>query len=103
MQLSAINTVNLHPSGFKILLEIITRSPAISIGEVPFHFASRHAGQSHAGMVEMGKFLTLLARLRIASFGITGRLLLFGFVGLSGGVRSGVTFEDLVELGRKLG
>ena len=99
VHLSAINTVDLHPSGFKILLEIITRSPAISIGEVPFHFASRHAGQSHAGMVEMGKFLTLLARLRIASFGITGRLLLFGFVGLSGVVPNVVTLKALVELG----
>src|SRR5690625_6351313 len=50
-------------------------------------------------MVELGNFLTLLARLRIASFGITGRLLLFGFVGVSGVVPDVVTLKALVELG----
>ena len=95
----AIDIAALHPSGFKILLEIITRSPAISIGEVPFHFAERRAGQSHADMAEMGKFLTLLARLRVESFGLSGRMLLFGFVGLSGVIPNLVILKLLMAAG----
>lgn len=96
---AAIDPETFHPSGFKILLEIITRSPTISIGEVAFCFAARHEGASHAGMREMGRFLTLLARLRIAGFGITGRMLLFGLVGLSGIVPNLVVLEGLTALG----
>ena len=53
-----------------------------SIGEVPYVFAERHAGESKASLREGACFLRQLVTLRLA--GRTGRLARFGLIGLSG-------------------
>src|SRR5215217_8944277 len=62
----------LRPRGFKILLEILVRHPALRVAEVWFAFGERHAGKSKATIREGLRYLTLLARLRFARFGVVG-------------------------------
>jgi dolichol-phosphate mannosyltransferase len=62
----------LRPRGFKILLEILVRNPALRVAEVSFRFGERHAGTSKAGVREGLRYLSLLTRLRFARFGIVG-------------------------------
>ncbi|MGH8962399.1 MAG: glycosyltransferase [Jatrophihabitantaceae bacterium] len=76
----------LRPDGFKILLEILARSPQLRICEHPFIFGERHGGQSKASWREGVLFLRRLLGLRVATLlGARGSAL-FGFlaVGLSG-------------------
>lgn len=60
---SAVDIDSLKPSGFKILLEILARH-TLRVGEVPFTFAERLAGESKAGWTEGGRFIRQLAQLR---------------------------------------
>jgi dolichol-phosphate mannosyltransferase len=69
----------LRPSGFKILLEILARSPRLRVREIPLQFAERAAGESHAGPAEGLRFVRQLLRLRVAN-----RAARFMLVGLSG-------------------
>jgi dolichol-phosphate mannosyltransferase len=62
----------LRPRGFKILLEILVRNPGLRVSEVWFAFGERHAGESKAGVREGLRYLSLLARLRFARFGVVG-------------------------------
>ena len=78
----AINLDALQPNGFKILLEIIGRSPGLRTTEVPFQFGTRHAGDSKASLREGLRFLQLLLALRLGA-GVL-RLARFGLVGVSG-------------------
>jgi dolichol-phosphate mannosyltransferase len=72
----------LRPNGFKILLEIVARTPSLNIGSVPFTFGERLAGESKASLREGLHFLSLLCTLRFgAGF---SRFLQFGLVGVSG-------------------
>jgi len=73
---SAVDPAALKPRGFKILLEILVRTSFGSIGEVPYVFAERHAGESKASLREGACFLRQLVTLRLA--GRTGRLARFG-------------------------
>jgi len=61
---SAVPTADLHPRGFKILLEILARTPGLRVGEVPFVFQPRHAGESKASLREGMRFATQLLALR---------------------------------------
>ena len=70
---------SLRPHGFKILLEILVRSPGLRVAEVPFHFGVRHAGESKASLREGARYLRQLARLRLAS-----ELVRFATVGVTG-------------------
>ncbi|HYP72980.1 MAG TPA: polyprenol monophosphomannose synthase, partial [Microbacterium sp.] len=63
VDLDAVELDQLRPRGFKILLEILARRQ-LRIGEVPFAFATRHAGQSKASVTQGIRFLTQLAMLR---------------------------------------
>ena len=72
----------LQPEGFKILLEILVRTPGLRRGEVPFEFGTRHAGDSKAGAREAGRYLVQLWRLRLAD--VTSRVGRFGVVGVTG-------------------
>ena len=54
----------LRPDGFKILLEILVRSPKLKLGEVPFHFDHRHAGESKASVHELYRLIRHYVRLR---------------------------------------
>jgi dolichol-phosphate mannosyltransferase len=79
---SALNLDILHPNGFKILLEIVTRTPNLRVGSVPFEFGERHAGESKASLREGMRFLSLLLSLRLGS--AVTRFGQFGLVGISG-------------------
>jgi dolichol-phosphate mannosyltransferase len=68
----AIAVDALRPRGFKILLEILVRHPALRVAEVWFAFGERRAGRSKATIREGVRYLSLLARLRFARFGLVG-------------------------------
>ena len=55
----------LQPDGFKILLEILVRTPGLRVAEIPFQFDRRHAGQSKAGVRELARLGRTLVRLVI--------------------------------------
>ena len=57
----------LHPTGFKILLEILVRTPGLRRAEVSYEFATRFAGDSKASLKEGVVYLRHLARLRLAA------------------------------------
>ncbi len=63
----AVPLDSLRPHGFKILLEILVRAPALRILEVGFDFGIRHAGESKASAREAARFLRHLARLRASA------------------------------------
>jgi dolichol-phosphate mannosyltransferase len=71
----------LRPNGFKILLEIVARSPRLRAGEVPFHFGERFAGDSKASLREGVRYVSQLTKLRLSGIGRFSR---FGVVGLTG-------------------
>jgi glycosyltransferase involved in cell wall biosynthesis len=59
----ALRPERLRPDGFKILLEILIRTPDLRVAEIPFQFESRQAGRSKAGLREMVRLARTLARL----------------------------------------
>jgi dolichol-phosphate mannosyltransferase len=79
---AAVDLAELKPNGFKILLELLVRTPFESVGEVPYAFAERRAGESKASFREGLRFLLQLVRLRLPD--ASGRLARFGLIGLSG-------------------
>lgn len=79
---SAIDLDDLHPHGFKILLEIIVRNPMLRTTEVGFTFGKRYAGDSKASALEAVRYLLLVAELKAGSD--TARMGRFIAVGLSG-------------------
>ena len=62
---SALDVDVLRPDGFKILLEILVRCPALHVSEVQFDFAPRHEGESKADVREGVRFFRHLMRLRV--------------------------------------
>jgi len=64
---SVVEGVDLRPSGFKILLEILERGRWERVAEVPYSFAARHDGTSKAGLREGLRFLGHVVRLRFGS------------------------------------
>jgi dolichol-phosphate mannosyltransferase len=64
---SALDPEALNPTGFKILLEILVRTPGLRRAEVGYEFAPRHAGDSKASLREGVTYLRHLARLRLAA------------------------------------
>jgi glycosyltransferase involved in cell wall biosynthesis len=69
---AAVDPAELRPRGFKILLEVLVRTPRLRVVEVPFEFAERHAGTSKASWREMLRYLRQLVALRIATAGRAG-------------------------------
>jgi dolichol-phosphate mannosyltransferase len=80
---AAVRPGDLRPRGFKILLELLVRTPGLRVAEVPFTFAERQHGQSKASGREAARYLRQLAGLRLAA-GRAGRLARFASVGGSG-------------------
>ncbi len=78
----AVDLNRLRPNGFKILLEIIGRTPGLVIESVPFSFGERHAGESKASLVEGYRYLQLLAMLRLGAGFV--KFAQFAIVGVSG-------------------
>ena len=65
---SSVDLDALHPSGFKILLELLVRGGArdLTVVEEPFVFAERPAGSSKTSLRQGLLFLAQVARLRAA-------------------------------------
>src|SRR5215213_6135892 len=95
VRLGALDLARLRPYGYKILLELIVRTPDLRSAEVTYTFQPRHAGESKTSMTEVVRFGRHLARLRLqiarerdaaarARPGARSRLIMFALVGLSG-------------------
>jgi dolichol-phosphate mannosyltransferase len=81
----AVDSASLRPRGFKILLEIVARTPQLRVSEVPFTFAERHEGESKASGREMIRYLRQLTALKwAASKAQVSRFAKFALVGGSG-------------------
>src|SRR5215472_12684286 len=61
----AVHPGDLRPRGFKILLELLVRTPRLRMAEVPFAFAERHDGYSKASGREAARYLRQLVALRL--------------------------------------
>jgi dolichol-phosphate mannosyltransferase len=90
----AVDRQSLQPDGFKILLEILVRTPDLRVEEVPFHFGARHAEQSKAGAREVLRLARSLVRLSIGS---NRRLTRFLLVGATGFVVNNAVMALLTE------
>jgi dolichol-phosphate mannosyltransferase len=96
VRLDALDLERLRPHGYKILLELIVRSPKLRTAEVTYRFQPRHAGDSKTSVREVLRFGRHLARLRLQIARerndaarqerprLRSRMLLFALVGLSG-------------------
>jgi dolichol-phosphate mannosyltransferase len=93
----AVDLDALRPRGFKILVEIIARTPGLRVGEVGFHFGRRLSGESKAGAREAVRLARQLVSARLC--GRPARLARFGLVGLSGLVVNTVALALFTELG----
>ena len=82
VQKEALDLTVLQPRGFKILLEILVRTPGLRVAEVGFAFGKRYAGQSKASLREGVRYATHLTQLRFNEN--TRRFLRFVLIGLSG-------------------
>ena len=75
----ALEEVELHPHGFKILLEVLARAKPPRVMEVPFIMRQREEGTSKAGMREGFRFALHLGRIASpteTTFRHLGRLIL---------------------------
>jgi putative flippase GtrA len=77
---SSLELDRLRPRGFKILLEILIRTPGLRAAEVGFTFGSRHSGESKASLREGLRYARQLSVLRLAGT----PLLLARFVAVGG-------------------
>ncbi|WP_029146209.1 glycosyltransferase [Microbacterium luticocti] len=89
---NAVDVRGLKPRGFKILLEMLARR-AVRVAEVPFHFASRYAGESKASLRQGLHFLVQLAALRF------GKMSLFALIGGFGAVANLGIMWFLIQFG----
>ncbi len=80
---SVIESVDLKPEGYKILLEVLARGKYRTVIEVPYIFEERKEGGSKLGPTQYLKFFTHIGRLAWETGQIV-RFLRFCTVGLSG-------------------
>lgn len=85
---TGVDLDKLRPNGFKILLDVIARSPRLKSAGVPFAFGPRHAGRSKASPREAMRYARHLVRLRTATMRPANSTLAtvtrFAAVGISG-------------------
>jgi putative flippase GtrA len=93
----AVDITALRPDGFKILLDVLVRTPGLRVAEVPFHFGERNAGHSKASVREGLRFVRLLWRLRLGA--ALQRLARFGVVGVTGLLVNSAALFAFTELG----
>jgi dolichol-phosphate mannosyltransferase len=67
VRMERVDLAALRPNGFKILMEILARSPRMRVSEVPFTFGERLAGESKASLREGALFARRLIGLRAAT------------------------------------
>jgi len=83
---------NLRPTGYKILLEILTEGESTKLTEVPYTFEARSAGQSKLNVFQEIDYLKHVYSL-MKRRGELFRMVKFGLVGLSGvGVNIGILY-----------
>ena len=87
-----VDAETLRPRGFKILLEILARKN-LRVAEVPFDFATRHAGESKASIRQGMHFLKQLTALRF------GKMSLFAVIGAVGAVVNLAIMWGLTHVG----
>ena len=80
---SVLSGVELHPMGYKILIEVLGRARVRWISEVPYVFKERELGESKVTRKVYLDYLRHLIALRWAKIPLT-RFLRFALVGLSG-------------------
>lgn len=80
---AVIDSVNLKPKGYKILLEVLARGKYKTVVEVPYIFEERKEGGSKLGSRQYLEFLIHLSKLGKET-GQIGRFLRFCTVGFSG-------------------
>lgn len=67
VRLGRIDCATLRPNGFKILMEILARSPKLRVDEVDLCFGERYSGESKASLREGLLFARRLIELRAAT------------------------------------
>lgn len=92
----AISGIQLRPTGFKVLLEILVCAPELKVVEAPFDFRARYAGVSKATVRQGFDYLTHILSLfwYVPS---AGRFWKFALVGASGVLVNMVTLIVLAE------
>lgn len=88
----------LRPDGFKILLEIVVRSPKMRIAEIPFAFGERFDGESKANLHEVVRLLRHYVKLRYSADSYLIRFLLVGLMGLLNHTALLYLLNDYVQL-----
>ena len=78
----AVDLDSLKPKGFKILLEVLVRTPGLRVSEVPFEFGERFAGETKASVREGMRYFGQLFGLRFGE--LAARFGRFGVVGVTG-------------------
>lgn len=73
VRIGAFDLAVMRPMGFKILLELLVRTPGLTKAEVPLTFAERHSGDSKASFLEGVRFFGLVARLSTSRVRAAGR------------------------------
>ncbi len=92
----AISGIQLRPTGFKVLLEILVCAPELKVIEVPLDFRARNAGVSKATLWQGLEYLSHIASLfwYVPS---AGRFWKFALVGSSGVLVNSLTLILLAE------
>ncbi len=62
---------DLNPKGFKLLMEILGKSPAARVKETPITFVNRRSGKSKLSVAEALKFIGLCVELGHIRLGAT--------------------------------
>lgn len=96
---SAINPDSLHPRGFKILLEILVRTPRLKRTEVDYRFAERNAEESKASLREGFRFLSHILELRFGTHTLQmARFLSVGATGIIVNILALLMLTELIGL-----
>jgi dolichol-phosphate mannosyltransferase len=93
---SAVDLRELQPRGFKILFEILCRTPDLRKTEVPFRFGERFAGESKASLHEGARYVRQLLDLRFGPAWVS--FVRFGLVGVSGIAVNAIALTAFTEL-----
>lgn len=89
---------SLKPEGFKILLEILVRTPTLVIAEVPFAFAVRQHGTSKANTTEVVRLAKQMAKLAVSTRIHLLRFLAVGVTGILVNTLLLYLFTDLLNI-----
>jgi putative flippase GtrA len=101
-----IDLAQLRPHGFKILLELLVRTPGLRVHEIGFTFGVRSSGTSKASMREGLRYVKHVSRLRFGRHAhgpqraaMPGRMMRFAAVGATGIAVNAIAMWMLVGLG----